>query len=155
MQFTRFSLAALLVCAASIGLAQTQPTKTIQKNKATLFSASEMNEAFAKGATLVDQPGLNFRASTGRRDKPGQVEVHADWTDLLYITEGAATFVTGGTMVNGKTTAKGEMRGESIQGGETHHLEKGSLIVVPAGVPHWFKSIESPVVDYVVKVHKQ
>ena len=155
MRFLKLVAVALLLCAASVAFAQTQALKKIESNKATFFSASDMAVAFAKGATLIDQPGLNFRASTGRRDTPGQVEVHNNWTDLLYITEGTATFVTGGKMINGKTTAPGEMRGEHIEGGETHHLEKGSLIVVPAGVPHWFKSIESPVVDYVVKVHKQ
>jgi mannose-6-phosphate isomerase-like protein (cupin superfamily) len=155
MRSTRFTLLALLLCAASVGLAQTQPLKKVEQDKATFFGASDMAQAFAKGATLIDQPGLNFRASTGRRDTPGQVEVHTGWTDLIYITEGAATFVTGGKMINGKTTAPGEMRGDHIEGGQTYHLEKGSLVIIPAGVPHWFKSIETPIVDYVVKVQKQ
>ncbi len=155
MRIVKLVAVALLLCVASVALAQTQAMKKVEPHQATYFSASEMAAAFSKGATLIDQPGLNFRASTGRRDQPGQVEVHTGWTDLIYITEGAATFVTGGKMINGKTTAPGEMRGDHIEGGEVHHLEKGALIIIPAGVPHWFKSIESPVVDYVVKVQKQ
>jgi mannose-6-phosphate isomerase-like protein (cupin superfamily) len=155
MKLIRFTLLALLVCAASLGFAQSQALQHVETSKATFFSAAEMSQASAKGATLVDRSGLNFRASIGRRDTPGQVELHEGWTDLLYITKGAATFVVGGKMLNGKTTSKGEMRGEAIEGGETYHLTQGSLIIVPAGVPHWFKSIESPLVDYVVKVQKQ
>ncbi len=33
------------------------------------------------------------------------VEVHDKETDILYIIEGQATLVTGGTMVGGKQTA--------------------------------------------------
>ena len=36
---------------------------------------------------------------------PGQVEVHDKETDILYIIEGQATIVTGGTMVGGRQTA--------------------------------------------------
>src|SRR5881227_535620 len=56
----------------------------------------------AKGGTLVTRPDLLVQGS--HRDKAGQVEVHDKETDVLYILEGEATFVFGGTMVGGKTT---------------------------------------------------
>ena len=71
------------------------------------------------------------------------------------MTDGEATIVTGGTMVGGKQTAPGQLRGSDVQGGETRHLKKGDLIVIPAGIPHWFKVV-SPTVNYLtVKVIKQ
>jgi mannose-6-phosphate isomerase-like protein (cupin superfamily) len=155
MRFTKFSLAALLVCAACVALAQTPAMKKVEKGKATYFGPADLARAFTKPTALINQPGLNFRASTGWRDKPGQVEVHENWTDVIYVMDGAATFVTGGRMIDGKTTAPGEIRGDNVEGGQTDHVEKGSLLIVPAGVPHWLKSVESPLVDYVVKVPKQ
>jgi Cupin len=73
-------------------------------------------------------------------------------TDVSYMLEGSTMFVTGGTMVGGKTTAPDEIRGSNVQGGETRTLTKGDVIVVPNGTPHWFKAVSGPVLYYVVKV---
>ena len=73
------------------------------------------------------------------RGAEGQVEVHVKDTDIIYMLEGSTTFVTGGTMVGGKTTAPDEIRGSNVQGGETRTLTKGDVIIVPNGTPHWFK----------------
>jgi len=62
--------------------------------------------------------------------------------------------VTGGTMVGGKVTRPGQWLGTDIQGGESHQLAKGDVIVIPAGVPHWFKAIPGTISYYVVKVIK-
>jgi len=106
--------------------------------------------AFAKGAPLIEVEGYKVHAS--RREAPGMAEVHVVDTDIVYMLEGKATLVTGGSVVEGKTTATGEIRGASIQGGEAHHLVKGDVLIVPNGVPHWFKEVQGPVLYYVVKV---
>ncbi|MGH9342804.1 MAG: cupin domain-containing protein [Terriglobia bacterium] len=116
------------------------------------FSAADMSAAFAKGKNLIDEPGLNYKVMTSRRESAGEVEVHTHYTDILYIIRGAASFVTGGRLIRPKTLAPGEVRGESIEGGVTHQLEKGSLVVIPAGTPHWFRSVPSPVVYLTIKV---
>jgi quercetin dioxygenase-like cupin family protein len=117
-----------------------------------VFSPADMSAAFTRGKTLIDGPQLNYQVMTGRRESAGEVEVHAHYTDIIYIIDGAATFVTGGRLIHAKTVASGEVRGESIEGGVTHQLEKGSLVVIPAGTPHWFRFVRSPVIDLVVKV---
>src|SRR5215468_10800434 len=109
--------------------------------------------ALAKGGPLVTAPDLLVQGS--HRDKAGQVEVHDKETDVIHVIDGEATFVTGGTMVGGKSTKKGQWMGTDINGGETHHLTKGDVIVVPAGVPHWFKEVPHSVSYYVVKVLKK
>ena len=50
-------------------------------------------------------------------------EVHELDADIIYVLEGSATFVTGGTVENGKTTAPNEIRGSAITDGEvrSHH----------------------------------
>jgi len=48
--------------------------------------------------------------------------------------------------------AANEIRGASISGGDERHLSKGDVIIVPHGVPHWFKQVDAPLTYYVVKV---
>jgi quercetin dioxygenase-like cupin family protein len=57
-------------------------------------------------------------------------------------------------MIGGKVTKAGQSLGTDIKGGDTRHLSKGDVIVVPAGVPHWFKEVPQSVSYYVVKVLK-
>jgi len=109
--------------------------------------------ALAKGGTLVSQPDLIVSGS--HRDKGGQVEVHDKETDVLYVIDGEATFAYGGKMEGGKSSQPNQWLGSGITGGQTHHLVKGDVFVVPAGVPHWFKEVPKSVSYFVVKVIKQ
>jgi len=65
---------------------------------------------------------------------------------------GSATIVTGGTMVDGKQIADDEIRGREITCGETRQLVPGDVMIIPNGVPHWFKEVKAPFLYYVVKV---
>lgn len=112
----------------------------------------KVEAALAKGGPLVS--ASNLTVSGSHREKGGSVEVHEKETDVLYVTDGAATFVTGGTMVGGKSTKPGQHIGTDIKGGQTHNLVKGDVVVVPAGIPHWFKEVPKSVSYYVVKVLK-
>jgi quercetin dioxygenase-like cupin family protein len=116
---------------------------------AIFFDKAKVDQAMTSGSVLYD--GKMFRVQMGKRSEAGQVEFHAKDTDVFYIVSGSATFVTGGTMVGGKTTGPGEIRGTSITGGETRKLAKGDVIVIPDSVNHWWKEIQEPVVYFVVK----
>jgi len=116
------------------------------------FPAKEVDQAFAKGAVLLDGHDANYAVHASRRDAPGQVEIHTQDTDVIHVLDGKATFITGGKIINGNTVAPNEIRGASVEGGETTHLAKGDVIVVPAGTPHWFKEVQGPLLYYVVKV---
>jgi mannose-6-phosphate isomerase-like protein (cupin superfamily) len=120
--------------------------------KVTYVDHDKVSAAIHKGGSLVTAPDLTVTGS--HRDKAGQVEVHDKETDVIYLIEGEATFVTGGTAVGLRSTRPGQSVGTDVKGGETHHLTKGDVIVVPAGVPHWFKEVPSSVSYYVVKVIK-
>jgi mannose-6-phosphate isomerase-like protein (cupin superfamily) len=119
----------------------------------TFVDHDKVAAALAKTAPLVNRSDLLVSGS--HRNGPGQVEVHDKETDVIYVVDGQATFVTGGTMIGGKDTKPGQHLGTDIQGGETHHLTKGDVIVVPAGTPHWFKEVPQSISYYVVKVLKQ
>jgi mannose-6-phosphate isomerase-like protein (cupin superfamily) len=108
--------------------------------------------ALAKGGSLVTRSDLTVSGS--HREAAGQVEVHDKETDVLYIVDGEATFVFGGQMVGGKVSRPEQWLGTDITGGESHHIAKGDVFVIPAGVPHWFKEVPKSVSYFVVKVLK-
>jgi len=117
------------------------------------YPKTEVDEGFAKGSVLFDgNGGRNYMVHTSRREGPGLVEVHTKDTDVLYVLKGSATVVTGGTMVGGKSIAADEIRGREITGGETRELVPGDAMIIPNGVPHWFKEVQAPFLYYVVKV---
>ncbi len=118
----------------------------------TYFAKDQVDAAFAVGAVLFDGAGRNYMIHASRRDKPGQAEVHTRETDIVYVQSGSATFVTGGTVVDGKPTGADEIRGGSIRDGQTRTLSPGDVVIVPAGTPHWFKEVRGPLTYYVVKV---
>jgi quercetin dioxygenase-like cupin family protein len=121
-------------------------------SKVTFVGHDKVTTALAKGGPLVNGPDLLVSGS--HREKAGQVEVHDKETDVIYVVDGEATFVTGGTAVGLKQTKAGQSIGTEVAGGESHHLTKGDVIVVPAGTPHWFKEVPKTVSYYVVKVLK-
>jgi len=116
------------------------------------YPAADVTAAFAKGAVLFDGAGGNYMIHASRREKPGLAEVHVKDADLIYVMEGSATFVTGGRVIEGKTTGPDEIRGASIAGGQTRPLAKGDVIIVPKGTPHQFTGTTNPFLYYVVKV---
>ena len=116
------------------------------------FDKDVVAASFQKGAVLLDGTDRNFMVHTSRREKPGMAEVHTLDTDIIYVMEGTATFITGGTSVDSKETAANEFRGTRIDGGDTRMLQKGDVIIVPNGVPHWFKEVSGTFLYYTIKV---
>ncbi len=151
----RYVLALVTVVAASVFVhAQTPaaPAAPLGPAKVTFVDHDKMTAALAKGGTVVGASDVLVQGS--HRDKPGGVEVHEHEMDVIYVIDGTATFVTGGTIVGGKNTRPGQWLGTDTTGGTVHHLVKGDVIVVPAGTPHWFKEVPTTVSYYVVKVIK-
>ena len=146
----RCAIAIAAAVVANLGVVSAQQPAAPQ---VTYVDAAKVNELFAKPGPLAN--GSDFTASIARRTAAGQVEVHAKETDIFYIVDGSATFVTGGSMVGGKETRPNQMLGTDITGGQTHQLKKGDFISIPAGIPHWFKEVPaSGVTYYMVKVVK-
>ena len=108
-----------------------------------------------KAGPLADGP--NLRVSGGYRpsnlpDASPVAEVHANEADLFYVIEGRATQVLGGSVIGGKQTAPGQIRGARTEGGRTYQLGKGDVMWVPAGMPHWFPEIPEALSYLLVKV---
>lgn len=119
------------------------------------FQAAQVSAAFATGGVLFDGAGgRNYMVHASHRDAAGMAELHQDDTDIIYVLEGSATFVTGGHVEGGVAPAPREIRGASIRGGETRRIAKGDVLIVPNGTPHWFQDVAAPFNYYVVKVRQ-
>lgn len=135
---------------AAAGVASFDLLHRSTESTVTHLPAKQVSQAFVKGMPLVR--GINYKVDASHRDEPGVVEVHARDTDIIYMLEGTATLVTGGTLVDGKTIEPEEIRGRESTGGETRVITKGDVVVIPNGTPHWFKEVNGPINYYVVKV---
>jgi mannose-6-phosphate isomerase-like protein (cupin superfamily) len=82
-----------------------------------------------------------YRVNIVHREKAANALAHPGNTELHYIIEGTGTVVTGGTIVRGA----GGTSSATIQDGETRRVQKGDVIVVPAGSAHWYKEVTTPI----------
>ena len=82
-----------------------------------------------------------YQVNVVHRDKPAGAIAHPEGTEVHYIIEGSGTFVTGG-----KITGKGAAA--VIEGGVTKHVAKGDVVVIPAGMPHWYSEIDKGSITY-------
>jgi mannose-6-phosphate isomerase-like protein (cupin superfamily) len=131
---------------AFILAAQTTPAAV------TYVDAEKVAQAIAKTGLLANN--AEFMVAGAQRSKPGEVEVHEKTTDIVFVQNGEATYVTGGKMIGGRQTRPGEWLGTDIEGGTEHQLRKGDVIIVPAGQPHWFKSVPKEINHFMVRIHR-
>ena len=115
----------------------------------THLDGTKVAAAFAKGMPLLEVEGYKIHAS--RRDGPGMAEIHDTETDVVYVLDGAATLITGGSVVDAKRTEPGQIRGPAIEGGQSRRIGKGDVVVIPNGTPHLFKDVQAPLLYFVVK----
>ncbi len=83
----------------------------------------------------------NFGSQTAwvaHREADGLVEIHQEWSDLMFVVSGAASLRVGGEIENPYTESPGEVRGTVVRGGTVSTLQEGDVVNVPAGVAHQF-----------------
>jgi mannose-6-phosphate isomerase-like protein (cupin superfamily) len=141
---------------------------------ATYVSAADIQanlEAAPNSATnplpnirVVDAGGYNVAVGVIHRQQtpPGVAAMHFKVTEIYHVTDGAGTLVTGGAMIDAKmrpadaTSVRLEdgpgASGTGIQGGVSRRVKAGDVVVIPAGVPHWFSQIEGSITYVVVRV---
>jgi mannose-6-phosphate isomerase-like protein (cupin superfamily) len=108
-------------------------------------SSEELHAALQKA---VDRGGMTtgavsntdqHRINLVKRVTPGGALAHPGNSELHYITEGAGTLVTGGTIVRPAGASA------TIQNGVTRRVVKGDVILIPADTPHWYKDVEGSI----------
>ena len=98
----------------------------------------EQQESFrttgSAGETLDKYPG-SFTMLTVRNTSGG-AEMHEHYADIFFVVEGDATLISGGTVVDPKTTAPGEIRGTAVSGGAEQKLGRGDVVHISPNTPH-------------------
>ena len=88
----------------------------------------------SSGSTLADYGALAIKLS--ERTVSGAAEIHAHNDDVMLVTEGTATLVTGGDLIDAHTVGDGEVAGSGIRNGISQSIVTGDVIHIPAGTPH-------------------
>jgi len=113
---------------------------------ATYKTEAQLLGALAAGAATPDMLTSavsnddHHRINIVRRTKAAGAIAHEGFAELHHIIEGSGTLVTGGTIVRPAGGRGGA--GATIQNGESRHVTKGDVILVPSGMPHWYKDLD-------------
>jgi mannose-6-phosphate isomerase-like protein (cupin superfamily) len=151
----------LLASALLIGTlgANAQAMKTDHWSKAELLERAKLlQEKAAKGdgsasETLEKYP--HHYTMLAYRRSSGGGELHQHFADVFYILDGHATVLTGGQLADQKSTAPGEIRGKSVEGGTRQEVRAGDVVHIPAGTPHQMLLSEGDTITYfVIKVEE-
>jgi mannose-6-phosphate isomerase-like protein (cupin superfamily) len=143
--------AALLVASTAFA----QKTITDADKVGVYVSAAEVAEGVGKlpknplAAVPVYKIGpfnVNVEHRLGSPAAAQAASVHEKDAELFYMMDGTATLVTGGKLVEG-TKDGDNWRGKGIEGGKAQKMSKGDLMMVPAGVPHWFTDISGQITE--------
>lgn len=94
--------------------------------------------ARAEGATLFNSPDNQTSYVLVRRTKPGNVEEHSRWDDLIIVQSGTGDIEVGAKTKGARFMAAGELRGGTITSPSRVALRTGDIVRIPAGVPHAF-----------------
>jgi mannose-6-phosphate isomerase-like protein (cupin superfamily) len=128
-----------------------------------------LQEQRATGRPVVDTPirtvdagGHNVGVGLVRRTGPAQggSALHDKVAEVYYIIEGAGTLVTGGSLVGAERRESANatvtgingpgISGTSIANGASRRIAKGDVVIIPAGTPHWWSTIDTPEIYYIV-----
>jgi len=124
-----------------------------------LFKASElkgMEQQLARKLTpqkTATQQFNNFGTHSvmmAHLEASGMAEIHETVTDIFIIQSGEASVTVGGKVVDAKSTAPGEVRGTSIQGGVAKKVGTGDVVNIPGGTPHHTQVAPGRQVTYLV-----
>mgnify|MGYP003460877646 CR=1 FL=1 len=135
---------------ASPSAAQTAPPPT-DRTRATVFSAADLAAGLAKLPT--DRAAASVRIFSlapynvnveRRLAKPQGASLHEAQAELFFVIDGAATLLTGGTLVAPTRTGT-NLAGTGIEGGVRQAVAKGDFMIVPSGLAHQFVDITAPI----------
>ena len=172
-------LVVLALAAAAFPLAAQEPHPTCNHCQATYIPKSEL-DAYTKRAIdnrIVDQQvrsldigkvQIGIGMVTRLRLQPGAantgeaVAEHEQVSEVYHVIDGSATLLTGPDLVDPKLRPSTlrtvrEQNGpgyssSSIKNPETHELKAGDVIVIPAGVGHWFTRIDDHITYLMVRI---
>jgi mannose-6-phosphate isomerase-like protein (cupin superfamily) len=72
------------------------------------------------------------------RDGPSEAEIHETLADFITVREGEGEVLVGGTILDPRRSAPGELRGAGISGGTRYGFAAGDMLYIPSNTVHQF-----------------
>src|SRR5262245_62776035 len=149
----------LLVVTGSIGVAQTPapPPPAVDVTAADIkaFIDKLPKDRISDSPIRVAEVGgykVGVYGVFRPKSQPGDAIRHdTSVTEIYYMLEGAGTLVTGGKLVderstgNSPNTGRPNFGGSRIDGGVSRRVVPGDVIIIPGRVPHWWSNLESDI----------
>lgn len=99
---------------------------------------AKINDMATSPIALTDQ----YRVNIVHRPKANGAIAHPGNTELHYIIAGTGAVTTGGKIVRKPGAPAAEA---TIDGGETHDVMPGDVIIVPAGSAHMYSKVNGEI----------
>lgn len=122
------------------GLAQSAPARALSRAEIETLLATGASTSPAMAVARMHNSEA-YRVNVVRRTAPQGAIAHDVGTEVHYIIEGAATLVTGGTIVRPSPGAAGAA---TIRDGASREVHAGDIVLVPVGTPHWYSRLDGP-----------
>lgn len=152
------SIAACLMFSAPV-CAQMVADPTVQANPDEIKTeVGSMLASMAPGQTFMWRPLLKAGPHTAALEvwkAPGRPAIHTAEAEYVMVVQGSGTLVTGGILSHQRLVSPGFVDGAVIEGGTTRPLAQGDVVLIPAGVPHWFGIPGEPLVLLGIKIPTQ
>ena len=120
--------------------------------------ADQQVRAVDVGKSHVDI-GVVYR---GKLSAPGAVAEHELVSEVYHVLDGSATLVLGSDITGLKRRPADDRavrllngpggNGTSVVNGATYELKPGDVVIIPAGVGHWFTKIDDHISYLMVRV---
>ena len=128
---------------------KTAPATHVTKDDIQAFIAKMAPDRIADSPIrAVDVGGyrVGVFAVVRPKNSPQDAIYHdTNMTEILYILEGSADLITGGTIPDARPPARpgGNFTGTKIDGGTSRHVVPGDVIITPGRTPHLWANIQS------------
>jgi mannose-6-phosphate isomerase-like protein (cupin superfamily) len=98
-------------------------------------------QAMGRGQVVLNAGMLHHAAVEYRRSSTPPM-VHTRMAEFFYVVDGEADLILGGKLTNPKCQNSSNLVGDGVNGGVTHHVKKGTYILVPENTVHYFTNID-------------
>jgi mannose-6-phosphate isomerase-like protein (cupin superfamily) len=135
-----FAITILAATVTSGALAQQQPAPSLFMSEKDILGLIEKAKADRKNdAPLVPEPILQlapYKAQLEYRPLKAPAALHEKDAELFVVLQGTGDIITGGKLVDEKRVNAANLTGSDIADGQTHHVVKGDVLIVPNNTPH-------------------
>ncbi len=130
----------------------------LKRSPANAVVTDQQVRAVDVGKSNVDI-GVVYR---GKDSGGGAVAEHDLVSEVYHVIDGSATLVLGSDITDLKRRPPDDRavrllngpggNGKSIRNGATYELKPGDVVIIPAGVGHWFTKIDDHIAYLMVRV---